>query len=75
MGYIFVKGMPPNGSVRAHSSKGVKYTAMRSLLLAFCLVASLSCLAEENVKMFVQGDSSRLPDFVESCKKEFKEKE
>ena len=48
---------------------------MRSLLLAFCLVASLSCLAEENVKMFVQGDSSRLPDFVESCKKEFKEKE
>ncbi len=27
----------------------------------------------DTVKIFVQGDSSRLPDFIESCRREFKE--
>jgi len=29
--------------------------------------------ARETVRVFAQGDSSRLPDFVESCKREFSE--
>ena len=28
---------------------------------------------QDTVRVFVQGDSSRLPDFVESCKREFSE--
>ena len=30
--------------------------------------------AQDTVRVFVQGDSSRLPDFVESCKREFSER-
>jgi hypothetical protein len=29
--------------------------------------------AQDTVRVFVQGDSSRLPDFVETCKREFSE--
>jgi len=37
------------------------------------LLAHISA-AQETVKVFAQGDSSRLPNFIESCKREFKEK-
>jgi hypothetical protein len=57
-----------------HGSLRVKYGAMKWLLLTFCILASLSCSAQETVKVFFQGDSSRLPDFIESCKREFKER-
>ena len=30
-------------------------------------------IAQETVRIFAQGDSSRLPNFVESCKREFSE--
>lgn len=32
-----------------------------------------SAIAQDTVRVFVQGDSSRVPDFVESCKREFSE--
>jgi hypothetical protein len=40
-------------------------------LLIALLTLSQITLAQDVVRVFVQGDSSRLPDFVESCKKEF----
>jgi uncharacterized lipoprotein YajG len=34
---------------------------------------SQTATAQDTVRVFVQGDSSRLPDFIESCKREFSE--
>jgi hypothetical protein len=36
-------------------------------------VDSAPTVAAQTVRVFFQGDSSRLPDFVESCKREFSE--
>ena len=38
----------------------------------FVLILAQVSIAQETVRVFVQGDSSRLADFVESCKREFK---
>lgn len=47
---------------------------MRILRIAlFTIVLGQLAIAQETVKVFAQGDSSRLPDFIESCKREFKE--
>ena len=43
-------------------------------LLLFLTTALHTANAQETLKVFAQGDSSRLPDFMESCKREFKEK-
>ncbi len=43
------------------------------LLLIALLTLSQIAIAQDAVRVFVQGDSSRLPDFVESCKREFTE--
>lgn len=40
----------------------------------FAVILAQIAAAQEIVKVFAQGDSSRLPDFIESCKKEFKGK-
>jgi hypothetical protein len=45
---------------------------LRAALFVFILVQVSA--AQETVKVFAQGDSSRLPDFIASCKREFKEK-
>jgi hypothetical protein len=37
------------------------------------VLAVETALSQETVRVFAQGDSSRLPNFIESCKKEFKE--
>jgi hypothetical protein len=37
------------------------------------MLAIQPAMAQETVKVFAQGDSSRLPNFIESCKREFKE--
>jgi hypothetical protein len=42
-----------------------------SRLLFALLTLSQIATALDVVKVFVQGDSSRLPNFVESCKREF----
>ena len=47
-------------------------TLLRAALFAVILVQITA--AQEIVKVFAQGDSSRLPNFIESCKREFKEK-
>ena len=49
---------------------------MKTLLRAalFAVIAVQISAAQETVKVFAQGDSSRLPNFIESCKREFKEK-
>lgn len=39
----------------------------------FVAMAAQIAAAQETVRVFVQGDSSRLPDFVESCRREFKD--
>lgn len=54
-----------------------------SFLLSFVPALVLCCPAQQqksdvpskkdSVRVFVQGDSSRLPDFVESCRREFSE--
>jgi hypothetical protein len=43
-------------------------------VLVFCLAFSSISFPQEAVKVFAQGDSSRLPDFVESFKREFGER-
>jgi hypothetical protein len=43
-------------------------------VVVFCLAISSISFCQETVKVFAQGDSSRLPDFVVSCKKEFSER-
>ena len=52
------------------------------LMLAMCCGATgqtapkmpaQTTTAQDTVRVFAQGDSSRLPDFVESCKREFSE--
>jgi hypothetical protein len=47
---------------------------VKTLLQAviFAVILAPIAAAQEIVKVFAQGDSSRLPDFIESCKKEFK---
>ncbi len=47
---------------------------VKTLLQAviFAVILAQIAAAQEIVKVFAQGDSSRLPDFIESCKKEFK---
>jgi hypothetical protein len=47
---------------------------VKTLLQAviFAVILAQMAAAQEIVKVFAQGDSSRLPDFIESCKKEFK---
>jgi hypothetical protein len=49
---------------------------MKTLLCVatFTLIFAQIAIAQETVKVFAQGDSSRLPDFIESCKREFKER-
>ena len=42
---------------------------IRSALFLLILVQISS--AQQTVRVFAQGDSSRLPNFIESCKKEF----
>jgi hypothetical protein len=42
------------------------------VLLGLALVQVGS--AQETVRVFAQGDCSRLPDFIESCKREFKDR-
>lgn len=42
-------------------------------LVLFAVVLLQTAFAQETVKVFAQGDSSRLPDFIESCKREFRE--
>jgi hypothetical protein len=38
--------------------------------IVFCLALSSICLSQEPVRVFAQRDSSRLPDFIESCRRE-----
>ena len=40
-------------------------------LALFVTILARVALAQEPVRVFAQGDSSRLPDFIESCRKEF----
>jgi hypothetical protein len=49
---------------------------MKTLLRValFAVILAQVVAAQEIVKVFAQGDSSRLPDFIESCKREFKGK-
>ena len=44
------------------------------LLMLFGAILVQIALAQETVRVFAQGDSSRLPDFIESCKREFKDR-
>lgn len=49
---------------------------MKTLLrvVSFAVILTQIAAGQEVVKVFAQGDSSRLPDFIESCKREFKGK-
>jgi hypothetical protein len=66
------------GSHRVEEPKKMKTLAIDALLLVVMCCSVYGQKAETTmpkdiVKVFVQGDSSRLPDFVESCKREFSE--
>ena len=43
-----------------------------ALFAALVLLAIQPASGHESVRVFAQGDSSRLPNFIESCKREFK---
>ena len=43
-------------------------------LTLFAVILNQGALAQDTIKVFAQGDSSRLPDFIESCTRELKEK-
>jgi len=47
-------------------------TLLRSAL--FLTILDQAAFSHETVKVFAQGDSSRLADFIASCKKEFSER-
>jgi hypothetical protein len=52
----------------------MKFVTTLLKVVLFGVVLAQIAAAQETLKVFAQGDSSRLPDFIESCKKEFKEK-
>jgi hypothetical protein len=69
-----------------YSARGLRlnnWMMRASLVLSFVPALVLHCSSQQRtagvpsqqdtVKVIVQGDSSRLPDFVESCRKEFSE--
>lgn len=52
---------------------GFRTALFFSLSLLFLLCFPSLCEAQGLIRVFAQGDSSRLSSFVESCKKEFAE--
>jgi hypothetical protein len=60
------------GSIQQFQER--KINMRHAWAVVLCLAFSGISFSQEAVKVFAQGDSSRLPDFVESFKREFGER-